>query len=151
MAKPGPYALRGVIAILLVVSFGVIVSRSRSDARRPSFVTEAAGTFNSEAVVSNVTYRSTSKAFRGGDATAVMGAVEVDLRDALMEGDQARIEAGVVMGRVTIRIPSNWIVESKLTTVAGKFENRTSTSQQEGAKRLILEGDVVMGKLEIEN
>src|SRR4051812_19006833 len=65
---------------------------------RPSAVQGAgegssfAGTFSDVAIMSAVRRQSDSTAFRGGEATAVMGGADIDLRNAVMEGKEARLQ-----------------------------------------------------------
>src|SRR5262245_34647850 len=51
-----------------------------------------------------------SQSFRGGNVTAIMGGFDIDLRDAQIEGDSARIEMFVMMGGVDLKVPENWNV-----------------------------------------
>jgi hypothetical protein len=94
--------------------------------------------------------RTEAMVFRGGEATAVMGGADIDLREAVMEGDQATLELSTVMGGTKIRVPESWTVDSKVDAVLGAVENRAHRPEHE-THRLILKGSVVMGDLKISN
>jgi hypothetical protein len=108
------------------------------------------GTFSDVAIMSAVKRQSDSTAFRGGEATAVMGGADIDLRNAVMEGKEARLQVSSVMGGVKIRIPETWTVVSKVDTVMAGYENRTRQPSVDN-HRLILEGTVLMGGLKVTN
>ena len=91
-----------------------------------------------------------SEDYRGGSASAFMGGVKLDLRDARMAGGEAVLRVSVTMGGVQLRIPEDWAVDNRCTVMFGGVEDRTRGS--DGAtKRLVLEGSVFMGGVEIRN
>ena len=90
-----------------------------------------------------------SSEFRGGDVSVFLGGAELDLSDAEMPGNEARIQVSVMMGGIEIRVPRDWTVVNRITPVLGGVENHTR-SRSDG-KRLIIEGSVVMGGVEIKN
>ena len=78
-----------------------------------------------------------------------MGGVQLDFRDATMEGNEARIDVTAVMGGVDIRIPRSWTVVNHVTPVMGGVQDHTRST--DGNKRLVIEGTVLMGGLKIKN
>src|SRR5207244_4367513 len=80
-----------IIGILIVVMFlSFILDGPRSDASNRQGLTSEA-TFSSSAFLGGIERRNKSSAFRGGNATAFMGGIDLDLRDATMDGNEARI------------------------------------------------------------
>ena len=57
------------------------------------------------AVMSGRKERVTSTTWRGGDVTAVMGGVELDLREAMPAAEGARLDVTALMGGVEIWVP----------------------------------------------
>jgi hypothetical protein len=106
--------------------------------------------FSDVAIMGGVKRANVSKDFRGGEATAVMGGIELDLRDAVMERKEAVLDVSSVMGGVTIRVPESWNVVSRVSSIMGGVKDNTRHPLEEG-HRLILEGTVVMGGLKISN
>lgn len=106
-------------------------------------------TFEDVAVMKKVK-RSGSATFRGGEATTVMGGADIDLRDAVMVGNQATLEVSTVMGGTRVRVPESWTVVLNVETVFSEVENRTHRPSHDN-HRLILKGSVVMGDLKVTN
>lgn len=108
-------------------------------------------TFDDSAFLGAVERRHVSQAFRGGRATAVIGAVEIDLRDCQVAGETAIVDVSVMMGAVEIRIPREWTVESRVSAMLGAFEDGTDRPVDPAAKRLVVRGSAFMGAIEIRN
>lgn len=107
-------------------------------------------TFSDVAFMSGVKRTNLSEAFKGGEATAVMGGVDIDLRDATMESEEAVLDVSSVMGGVKIRVPEDWTVVSQVNTVMGGFKDNTRHPRND-SHRLLLKGTVVMGGLQVTN
>jgi hypothetical protein len=103
------------------------------------------------AVLAGIERRNVSQVFRGGEITAIMGSVEMDLRDCRMAEPSSAIVIQVVMGQVTLRLPQNWTVESNLGTFLGNLEDRSDRPVDPNPRRLILYGSAFMGQIEIRN
>jgi hypothetical protein len=93
-----------------------------------------------------------SPAFRGGDLTAVMGGVELDLRGARIEpGTRPVIETFVWWGGIDLTVPENWKVTPEATVLLGAFEDHTKRTGEEIAGEIVVRGLVVMGGIEVKN
>ena len=93
-----------------------------------------------------------SKGFRGGNVTAIMGGFDIDLRDADIAGDSARIEMFVLMGGVDLKVPESWTVVIDVTPFMGGADyspkNRRPTTEGP-TKVLTVSGFVCMGGIEV--
>ena len=136
----------GLIIIALIVFFFVNGPGSRGSERRGN---STDSNFNETAVLGGVQRSNNAQNFRSGDANAFMGGVELDLRDANMEGSEATIHVTAVMGGIDIRVPRTWTVVNHVTPVLGGVDDHTRSG--DGEKKLIIEGTVVMGGLDIKN
>jgi predicted membrane protein len=104
---------------------------------------------NHFAVLGGSMHRVSSSNFQGGSVTAVMGGVELDLRDAVLLSP-ATIEVTAVMGGVEVRVPNHWQVEVSGTPVLGGIENRVITdSNLPDAPILHINATAVLGGIEI--
>ena len=151
----GPYVGRGLIGIVAIVALGVAlaetgVTRGSGDVES---ATMHAGRLDAVSFMSRYEHRVVTDAFRGGEVTAFMSRVEVDLRDAEMEGETAVIEIRTVMGRVEIRVPEHWTVAPDLGPgLAGSSSIRASRPEANpGAPVLILRGPTLFGSVEVGN
>ena len=137
------------IPIILIATFiFVITDRNRSRASENQALTTES-TSDDSAFLGGVTRKYGLSNFRRGGASAVMGGVDLDFRDASIEGDEARLDVTAIMGGVKVRIPPTWNVVNRVVPILGGVENRSVSS--DGNKRLVIEGTVLMGGLEIKN
>jgi predicted membrane protein len=95
-----------------------------------------------------------STAFRGGNVTAIMGGFDIDLRDAVMAGDAARIEVFVMMGGIDLKVPESWTVVLDVTPFMGgaNYRPRGQRAPAEGPpKVLTVSGFVFMGGVDVKH
>ena len=93
----------------------------------------------------------TTSDFRGGQATAVMGGCEIDLRHASMpEGRAAVLDTFAFWGGIEIRVPDDWEVVSQGSAALGGFVNN-ARSQPGARRRLVVTGLAIMGGVEVKN
>lgn len=101
------------------------------------------------AVMSGHHLKSDSKEFRGGDISAIMGGIELDLRQASIE-NEATLRVFAFWGGIEITVPPDWAVVSDATPFMGGLEDK-SIPPANATKRLIIKGYVIMGGVEIKN
>jgi predicted membrane protein len=119
-------------------------------------VPESSDALNVVAIFGGAERRITSRAFKGGRVTAIFGGVELDFRDADIEGDKAVLEVNCIFGGVEIRVPASWHVDSRSLPILGGFSDRTrlagvQDSVQPGPKTLVVNGSVILGGVETRN
>jgi hypothetical protein len=134
------------IAILVIAAVVFFAVQGSSDEHNSS---RQDATFRSRAILTGIDRRITSSDFRRGVASAILGGIDIDLREATMQGNEATLDITTIMGGVDIRIPRDWTVIDNLTPIlAGVDDHTVSTGSN---KRLILEGTVIMGGFQIKN
>lgn len=89
--------------------------------------------------------------FRGGDISAVMGGVKLDLRDTKMYGEQATLDVFAFWGGIEILVPPDWIVSSKVTPIIGGFVDSRRPSKVIPTKTLLIRGFNLMSGVEVKN
>lgn len=95
-----------------------------------------------------------SRDFRGGEATAVMGAVELDLRGSTIATSPAIVDVFALWGGIEITVPPEWKVDVRGIPILGGFENRARSSVQDAnapEQVLVIRGTALMGGVEIKN
>lgn len=117
----------------------------------PDAAEDSAATFRELAFLGGIERRNTSQAFRGGEATAFLGGIEIDLRECRMVGNEARIDVFACMGGVSLRLPRDWTVVSEVAAILGGFHDMSTPPVDGSAKRLVITGQAVMGGIEIKN
>lgn len=120
------------------------------------------------AILGGVERKVTSQDFRGGDATAILGGCDLDLRGASIQpGHVAVVDCFAFWGGIEIKVPPDWTVEVTGVPILGGFaDSRKETptviaglgniapkSQPVGPneKRLKVKGMVLMGGVEVKN
>ena len=104
---------------------------------------------DASATMSGIVLKNDSQEFTGGEINTVMGAVEIDLRQAAI-ATEAVLHLSVIMGGVEIRVPREWSVVVNGSPVLGGIEDKTVPPMTPG-KRLVIDGSVIMGGVEITN
>lgn len=123
------------------------------DATRPGTTDRAdtAGRIREFAFLGGIERNNTSQTFRGGDITAALGGVELDLRECRMAPEGARLDVLAFMGGVSLRIPKDWCVVSDVSVMLGGMDDRTTAPVDTAAPKLLITGQAIMGGIEIKN
>jgi len=109
---------------------------------------------NVSAILGGVEQKIVSQQFKGGEATAIMGGIELDLREAQLGEGQNELQLTAIMGGVGIRIPENWGVIVSGTPILGGIENKTrkgADTAASGVGTLRIQGFALLGGIEIKN
>ena len=104
---------------------------------------------NLSAMMSGSKTHNASQNFRGGELTAVMGGIELDLRNASIDG-AATLNVFAVWGGIEIKVPGDWSVISQGIPILGGIEDRTVPPMNR-SKILYIQGYAIMGGVEIKN
>jgi predicted membrane protein len=115
--------------------------------------------FRSSVVFSSRDHRVTAPNFERAKIEAVFGSYELDLREAGLAGDEARVVADAVFGSVEIFVPEDWEVDLRGEGVFGSVSDETrhpgpnpaGPNQSVPPKRLIVKGAAVFGSVEVSN
>lgn len=121
-------------------------ARSLAGSVVPGTATEA--TLSEFALWSGVQRRVASPAFRHADLTAIMGGIELDLRQASTAGGEAVIDVFAMWGGIEITVPPDWAVANEIVPIMGGAEDK-STGTQASQNRLVLRGFAIMGGVEV--
>lgn len=107
---------------LLLIGFGgwVLIGRRRSGGENG-----AGETFSALALLSARKVAVSSDTFQGGDVTAILGAVEVDLTGAT-PAENAEISVTVLMGGCDVIVPEGWKATITGTPILGGWDDTTS-------------------------
>ena len=89
--------------------------------------------------------------FRGAELSVIMGGCEIDLHAAAMQAPQATIRVSCIAGGVELRVPEEWDVVIEVSPFLGGVEDKTRHPANGGAKRLIVDGVIVAGGVEVKN
>jgi hypothetical protein len=135
---------------LFLIAAGIaMISRGRMPLGGQGAGNEAASDVNAVAVMSGNKLTVVSQDFQRGEATAVMGGVELDFRRAAIQSE-AHLKVFAFWGGIELKVPAEWSVECRAVAIMGGVEDKTLPSAQPG-KRLVIEGFVMMGGVVVKN
>jgi predicted membrane protein len=135
---------------LLLVAGASMVWRSLRGPRATAAAGSPGDRLNALALLSGFNLANASQSFAGGQATAIMGGCEIDLRHAKLGGEQAVIEVFSLWGGIEIKVPESWMVVGQVTPILGGFESKAVVPPA-GAPRLVVSGSAIMGGVEVRN
>ncbi|MFO7301994.1 MAG: LiaF-related protein [Acidobacteriota bacterium] len=139
-----PVRLSSIFPLALVVIGVVIVQRALA----PKPVDVSGGqTLSDIAFWSGVERKVNTSNFRRADLTAIMGGIQIDFRNAAINGE-AVVDLFVLMGGIDVRVPPDWNVTTQVVAVMGGVQDR-STGPADSPHRLVLRGFVLMGGVEV--
>ena len=136
--------------VFMIVIGGTLLVRGLN--RRPpgQVAGDATDVVHQFALMSGSTRRVTSEKFTGGDTSALMGGVELDLRSAKLEGGRAIVDVFAMWGGIDIFVPPGWEVLNEGIAIMGAIEDTTKPAPAVG-QTLVVRGFVMMGGVEIKN
>jgi hypothetical protein len=140
---------------VLVLVGGNLVWRSLRRPRQipPGDAATASGFLSEFAIMGGGGRTVRSREFRGGELTALMGGFDVDLRQAELAPEGARIEVFVMMGGIDFKVPESWNVVLKVVPILGgtEFKAHVPLPAEAGNRTLTITGVVIMGGVEVKN
>ncbi len=134
--------------VLLVILGASIVWRALAPS--PAHGADEASVVHGLAIMSGINRTVTSRDFKGGQVTAMMGGCKLDLRGAAIGGEPAVIDVFAFWGGVELVVPDTWVVDLRAIPLLGGVENRTRPPADQ-SQRLVVTGTVVMGGVEVKN
>jgi len=102
-------------------------------------------------IMSGARRRLPSDGFIGGEVTAFMGSVELDLRGVQPPSEPVSLDVTIVMGGVDLFLPSDWRVQMDPTVLMGGVEDKRPNvdTTEETQPHLRITGLVLMGGLSL--
>jgi hypothetical protein len=136
-----------IIAVGLGILFGALGQRTPTS--RPALAESSLDAF---VIFSGLNRRVESPSFRGGKATAILGGIELDLREAKLAEGAAALDLSVILGGISLRIPRTWRVEVDAHPLLGGVEDKhTFEPGAEGAGTLRIKASAILGGVEIKD
>jgi hypothetical protein len=140
----GAFILLKLLAWALVVVVLRLKVRSTGDETSDEIALAAAA--------NGIELRSRATVFRGGSAKAILGGMELDLRQATLAPEGARLEVEAILGGVEILVPESWRVRiaPPRTTLGGiDYPDDLDTLPPSDEPELELALHAVLGGIEV--
>ncbi|MDL2220769.1 cell wall-active antibiotics response protein [Eubacteriales bacterium OttesenSCG-928-N14] len=134
--------------VLVVIGISIIFSGRGFQNNEAAKRVNKEGLHNITAVLSgqNVNFR--GQHFGGANITSVLGGVDLDLRDCILEGD-VYIRCTTAFGGTDIHVPLNANIVVSHTPIFGALENKVTNGFEEGRPTVFIQGTVLFGGIEI--
>ncbi len=139
-----------ILAGISIMLRGTFWSTHRRQDWFQSSTIEHADKVNADATFSGMKLQNDSRSFKGGKVAVMFGGVELDLREAVMDGPEATITISASFGGVELRVPREWQVVVQMSATMGAVQD-TSAPPASPSHRLILRGEALFGGVEIKN
>ena len=136
------------LALVVAGASLVLGSMGRQQEGGPS--ADPADYANAFVMMGGVGHKMISDRFRGGEATAFMGGVELDLRHAKPASDTVVLQVLAWWGGIDVFVPKDWKVTSEVLPIMAGYEDTTKV-EADAKVQLIIKGLVVMGGVEVKN
>lgn len=154
--------------LLLVMVGGSIVWRAlRRDASKVERL-ESVRHIRTMALMGGFKRRVNAAEFEGGEMSAIMGGIELDLTSSTMapHGEtpgilsslvtsqakrQAVVDVFAFWGGIVIRVPQGWALDVQVSPILGGVEDKTVPTSDPNAPCLIIRGTLVMGGVEVKH
>ena len=134
--------------IMVVVGLNILGSAM---SRRPNANVQSDERFSAFAMMSGVVRKLDTPNFQRGDATAIMGGCEVDLRQASISQSPAVIDVFACWGGIDIMVPGDWTIRNECFAILGGVDDSRKQTAGDPNKQLVLRGGALMGGIEIKN
>lgn len=95
-----------------------------------------------------------SSNFLGGKATAIFGGTEIDVRQCQISPNGCTIEVTTLFGANAIKVPNDWTVLNKVTTIFGGYSDlriKDPSYSPSPSKTIVITGVCLFGATEIKN
>jgi predicted membrane protein len=140
---------------MLVVAVGIliVVKALKQNRGVPPELARSEDFLQGTAIFGGFKRRVSTQSFKGGELTAIFGGYEVDLRQAVLENGQARIDVFVLFGGGEIRVPEGWEISNRATAIAGALNDSThhGPASPESRPRLVVTGLILFGGTEVKS
>lgn len=99
-------------------------------------------------------FNMSSPNLRGGKSTAIFGGTEIDVRSCHISPEGCTIEVTTLFGANTIKVPNDWTVLNKVTTIFGGYSDlriKDPSYMPTPSKTIVITGVCIFGATEIKN
>ncbi|MGA7992300.1 MAG: DUF5668 domain-containing protein [Thermoanaerobaculia bacterium] len=138
--------------IFVLVGLNIVFEQVRRRSGPPFGGGAPGGMLSEWAIFGGGKRRIQTQEFRGGQANAMFGGFEIDLREAQMAGDSATIDVFCFCGGGEIRVPETWNVSMRAVAIfGGKDDKSRPPAPGSTHKELFVTGFILFGGLGVKN
>lgn len=135
--------------ILIIIGLNFIFSKKPSVKSYSNNRIDSDETINSFVIFSGLKELNQSKSFKGGNATAIFGGSDIDLRGAELYNREAYLDLTAIFGGIDVFVPQSWRVEMSGVPIFGGWSNKTMINTDPNAPVLKIKCFVAFGGIEV--
>lgn len=128
---------------LVLVGLAVLFGRGRRTPLR-----DHVDRVNEVAVLSGREVHVSSQSFTGGDATIVLGSLEIDLSKAKLQPG-ATLNATVLLGALDVVVPEGWRIDFSGTPILGGWDDTTRRDLPDNPPSLKISSVTILSGIEV--
>ena len=132
---------------VLLIALGLAIFFGKHQSSRPKTV-DTGQKLNVDSIFSESSQSATGSGFTGGNVSATFGSAEVDLTSAYIVDGAATVNASVLFGSVTLRVPPDWAVDVQSSVMFGSIETKRPEPPEPKA-RLLVTGSCWFGEIQV--
>lgn len=142
-----------IILVGLAILFSSGRPRKQVGAPRHPAAAMDTDTIRGRVFFSGINYVVRSNQFRGGDIDVLFGGAQIDLRQAQLAPEGAKLDVSATFGGVEIFVPSTWRIAVNAKPVLGGVDNKTLPLPPTTLSGPVLEinANATLGGIEIKN
>ncbi len=153
-----PYSFREVFWPVVFIGIGLLILfKSLGGVRRrgtPKTSGSGMDFIDEIAILGGNERKITSKSFKGGQITSILGGSQIYLLDARLAPGENVIDLFTLFGGSTLIVPNHWNVKVEVTSIFSGFSDKRSvveSQQNEDEGMLIIKGIALFGGGELKN
>jgi predicted membrane protein len=145
-----PLVLIGV-GILIITQRDAVISGLSQRRDRGGDTNVSDDSINLVTVFRDHTVHNDASAFRGGSLVTVLGELNLDLRGALLNGQDATLDITNVLGETEVLIPPAWQVRVNATAILGEVNDKSAriTQSAPGTPTLTIRATAILGEVTV--
>lgn len=133
---------------VIVIGIGLSIILNRSN--RGSLKATDENVSSTSVLFSGSDIKNHSDNYRGGNLSATLGGIKLDLREAKIK-KTATLNVFALMGGIELIVPKGWKVQTNVAPILGGVDGSKLETPKAGAPTLIITGDVVLGGVDLKH
>ncbi|MBX3001615.1 MAG: hypothetical protein KF893_24040 [Caldilineaceae bacterium] len=139
--------------ILILIGGSILLERAGVKLSGPFAHSEDEETVSILSIFNGPEHTMTTPRFRGGEATAIFGGIDLDLRQTATVNRPARINTFAMFGGVDIIVPAGWAVKHDVIGIFGGFDDERAEkiTDKEGEAEILVTGFAMFGGITVKS
>lgn len=134
--------------ILIMIGVSLVLKNFRNS-KKIDASSKDTSTVEMNAFLSESKQRNTSQSFKGGKIDVILGEAKLDLSEAVVNKDGAKLSVSALLGSIKIVAPKNVVIKSSGTPVLGDWNDEYRGDREKNMPVLEVDGTAILGEVKI--